>query len=71
LKNLLEKDWITLKFFNDSSEALGEGETLEKLEDERKDESWERDELALDEGPISGSGADAAELVSKLDLGET
>jgi hypothetical protein len=67
LNDLLEKDWTTLKFFDDSSEAVGEGETLEKWEDERKDESWERDKLALDEGPMSGSGADAAELVSELD----
>lgn len=72
LNNLFEKDWTTLKFFDDSSEAVGGGETLEKLEDERKDESWERDKPALDEGPMSGSGADAAELVSELDHpGET
>jgi predicted nucleic acid-binding Zn-ribbon protein len=39
LNDLLEKDWTTLKFFDDSSEAVGEGEALERLEDERKDES--------------------------------
>jgi hypothetical protein len=39
LNDLLEKDWTTLKFFDDSSEAVGEGETLERLEDEKKDES--------------------------------
>jgi hypothetical protein len=67
MNDLLEKVWTTLKFFDDSSEAVGEGETLERLEDERKDESWERDEPALDEGPMSGDGADAAGLVSELD----
>lgn len=39
LNDLLEKDWTTLKFFDDSSKAVGEGETLERLEDEGKDES--------------------------------
>jgi predicted nucleic acid-binding Zn-ribbon protein len=34
LNDLLEKDWTTLKFFDDSSKAVGEGETLERLEDE-------------------------------------
>jgi hypothetical protein len=66
LNDLPEKDWTTLKFFDDSSEAVGEGETLERLEDERKDESWEKDEPALDEGPMSGNGANAAGLVSEL-----
>jgi hypothetical protein len=46
---------------------VGEGETLEKLEDRRNDESWERDKPALDEGPLSGRGADAAGSVSELD----
>jgi hypothetical protein len=72
LNDLLEKDWTTLKFFDDSFEAVGEGEALERLEDERKDESWERDEPALAEGPMPGDGADAAGSVSELDYpGET
>jgi hypothetical protein len=29
LNDLLKKDWTTLKFFDNSSEAMGEGETLE------------------------------------------
>jgi hypothetical protein len=51
---------------------MGEGETLEKLEDGRKDEFWERDEPALDKGPMSGNGADVVESMSELDHpGET
>jgi hypothetical protein len=46
---------------------VGEGETLGKLEDGRNDESWIRDKPALDEGPLSGSGANAAGSVSELD----
>jgi hypothetical protein len=31
LNDLLEKDWTTLKFFDDPSESVEEGETLGKL----------------------------------------
>jgi hypothetical protein len=67
LNDLLEKDWTTLKFFEDQPKSATEGENSEGLEVEQDIIPLVRDELVLDKGPVSSGGAGAAEPVSGLD----
>jgi hypothetical protein len=67
LNDLLEKDWTTLKFFDDQPETVEEGETFEELEVKRNVTPFIRNELVRDKEPVPGGGADAVEPVSGLD----
>jgi hypothetical protein len=67
LNNLLEKDWTTLKFFDDQPETVEEGETFEELEVKRDVMSLVKDELVRDKEPVPSGGAGAAGPVSGLD----
>jgi hypothetical protein len=67
LNNLLEKDWTTLKFFEDQPKSATEGENSEGLEVEKDVMPLVRDEPVLDKGPVSSGGAGAAEPMSGLD----
>jgi hypothetical protein len=67
LNDLLEKDWTTLKFFDDQPETLEEGETFEELEVKRDVMPLVKDEPVRDKEPVSNGGAGAAEPVSGLD----
>jgi hypothetical protein len=67
LNDLLEKDWTTLKFFDDQPKSATEGENSEGLEVEEDVMPLVRDEFVLEEGLVSSGGAGAAEPVSGLD----
>jgi predicted nucleic acid-binding Zn-ribbon protein len=67
LNDLLEKDWTTLKFFDDQPETVEEGETFEELEVKRDVMSLVKDELVRDKEPVPSGGAGAAGPVSGLD----
>jgi hypothetical protein len=67
LNDLLEKDWTTLKFFDDQPKSATEGENSEGFKVEEDVTPLVKDEPVLDKGSVSSGGADAAEQVSELD----
>jgi hypothetical protein len=67
LNDRLEKDWTTLKFFDDQPETVEEGETFEELVVKRDVMPLVKDEPVRDKEPVPSGGAGAAEPVSGLD----
>jgi hypothetical protein len=67
LNDLLEKDWTTLKFFDDQPETVEKGETLDEVEVQRDVTPWVRDKPVRDKEPVPSGGAGAAEPMSELD----
>jgi predicted nucleic acid-binding Zn-ribbon protein len=67
LNDLREKDWTTLKFFDDQPKTVEEGETFEELEVKRDVMPLVKDEPVRDKEPVPSGGAGAAEPVSGLD----